>query len=56
MCHPYFKTGTRYLPARILNFSDPTTKAVLDQAHEIGTWVANFDELLGRRLLIGLGG
>jgi len=42
----------RLLPARQLNFNDPTTAAIFKEVHNLGNWVVNYDELLDRRQLI----
>ncbi|MES2885640.1 MAG: FtsK/SpoIIIE domain-containing protein [Pseudomonadota bacterium] len=42
----------RYLPARQLDFHDPTTNAIFAETHNLGNWVVNFDELLDRRQLL----
>lgn len=42
----------RYLPARQLDFHDPTTSKIFQETHNLGNWVVNFDELLDRRQLI----
>jgi S-DNA-T family DNA segregation ATPase FtsK/SpoIIIE len=39
------------IPAREINFRDRDLKEVFKQAHRIGEWVVNFDELVDRRLL-----
>ncbi len=39
------------IPAREVNFSDPEISDVFKNAHRIGEWVVNFDELVDRRLL-----
>ncbi len=43
--------GRRLLPARKLDFSDPLTASVFKEAHNLGNWVVNYDELLDRRQL-----
>ena len=43
---------TRLLPARQLNFNDPTTASIFKEVHNLGTWVVNYDELLDRRQLV----
>ena len=45
----------RYLPARQLDFHDPTTSKIFEETHNLGNWVVNFDELLDRRQLINQG-
>jgi S-DNA-T family DNA segregation ATPase FtsK/SpoIIIE len=45
----------RYLPARQLDFHDPETSKIFDEAHNLGNWVVNFDELLDRRQLVNQG-
>ena len=42
----------RLLPARQLNFSDPTTAQIFKEVHNLGNWVVNYDELLDRRQLV----
>lgn len=42
----------RLLPARQLNFNDPTTKEIFQEIHNLGNWVVNYDELLDRRQLV----
>ena len=42
----------RLLPARQLNFNDPTTAAIFKEVHNLGKWVVNYDELLDRRQLM----
>ncbi len=42
----------RLLPARQLNFNDPTTASIFKEVHNLGTWVINYDELLDRRQLV----
>ena len=39
------------IPAREVNFSDPEISEVFKNAHRIGEWIVNFDELVDRRLL-----
>ena len=39
------------IPAREVNFLDGGVKNVFDEAHKIGEWVVNYDELVDRRLL-----
>lgn len=43
--------GTRLIPARELDFRDPEASRILEETHNLGTWVANYDELLDRRQL-----
>ena len=43
---------TRLLPARQLNFNDPTTASIFKEVHNLGNWVVNYDELLDRRQLV----
>lgn len=45
----------RYLPARQLDFHDPSTSKIFEETHNLGNWVVNFDELLDRRQLINQG-
>jgi S-DNA-T family DNA segregation ATPase FtsK/SpoIIIE len=45
----------RYLPARQLDFHDPTTSKIFEETHHLGNWVVNFDELLDRRQLVNQG-
>jgi S-DNA-T family DNA segregation ATPase FtsK/SpoIIIE len=42
----------RYLPARQLDFNDPETADILDETHNLGNWVVNYDELLDKRQLL----
>jgi S-DNA-T family DNA segregation ATPase FtsK/SpoIIIE len=45
-------SATRLLPARQLDFQDPTTAKIFEETHNLGAWVVNYDELLDRRQLI----
>jgi S-DNA-T family DNA segregation ATPase FtsK/SpoIIIE len=40
-----------YLPSRQISFQNEETRSMFDEAHKIGEWVANYDELLDQRLL-----
>ena len=42
----------RLLPARQLDFNDPTTASIFKEVHNLGNWVVNYDELLDRRQLL----
>jgi S-DNA-T family DNA segregation ATPase FtsK/SpoIIIE len=42
----------RTIPARQLDFNDPTTAQIFKEIHNLGNWVVNYDELLDRRQLI----
>ncbi len=42
----------RLLPARQLDFNDPTTSSIFKETHNLGNWVVNYDELLDRRQLL----
>lgn len=42
----------RLLPARELDFRDPVTARIVEETHNLGSWVANYDELLDRRQLL----
>jgi S-DNA-T family DNA segregation ATPase FtsK/SpoIIIE len=42
----------RLLPARQLDFNDPTTASIFREVHNLGNWVVNYDELLDRRQLL----
>lgn len=42
----------RLLPARQLDFNDPTTSSIFKETHNLGNWVVNYDELLDRRQLV----
>lgn len=42
----------RFLPARQLDFQDPKTAHIFEETHNLGNWVANYDELLDRRQLL----
>ena len=46
------KTNWRLLPARQLDFQDPTTAAIFKETHDLANWVVNYDELLDRRQLL----
>lgn len=48
-------TAKRYLPARQLDFHDPSTSKIFEETHNLGNWVVNFDELLDRRQLVNQG-
>lgn len=43
--------STRLLPARQLDFQDPTTATIFRETHDLANWVVNYDELLDRRQL-----
>ena len=45
-------TSKRLLPARKLDFNDPTTASIFKEIHNLGNWVVNYDELLDRRQLL----
>ncbi|AFC33304.1 cell division protein FtsK/SpoIIIE [Paenibacillus mucilaginosus 3016] len=47
--------GTFFLPARQISFQNEKVKAIFDEAHKLGEWVVNYDELLERRQLRNLG-
>ncbi|MDR7079741.1 S-DNA-T family DNA segregation ATPase FtsK/SpoIIIE [Neobacillus niacini] len=40
-----------FLPSRQISFQNDETRNIFDEAHKIGEWVANYDELLDQRLL-----
>jgi len=40
-----------YLPSRQITFQNNETKNIFEESHKLGEWVANYDELLDRRLL-----
>ncbi len=40
-----------YLPSRQITFQNNDTKNIFEESHKLGEWVANYDELLDRRLL-----
>ncbi len=42
---------THYLPSRQISFQNEDTRSIFDEAHKLGEWVANYDELLDQRLL-----
>ncbi|SEP61936.1 DNA segregation ATPase FtsK/SpoIIIE, S-DNA-T family [Virgibacillus subterraneus] len=42
---------TYYLPSRQISFQNEDTRSIFDEAHKLGEWVANYDELLDQRLL-----
>jgi S-DNA-T family DNA segregation ATPase FtsK/SpoIIIE len=42
----------RLLPARKLDFNDPSTASIFKEIHNLGNWVVNYDELLDRRQLV----
>lgn len=44
-----------FLPARQISFRDEETAAIFSEAHKLGEWVVNYDELLERRQLKSLG-
>lgn len=44
--------ATRLLPARQLDFRDPTTATIFRETHDLANWVVNYDELLDRRQLL----
>lgn len=44
--------STRLLPARQLDFQEPTTAAIFQETHNLANWVVNYDELLDRRQLL----
>ena len=41
-----------FIPARQLDFSDNNTAEIFKEIHNLGNWVANYDELLDRRQLL----
>lgn len=45
-------SSRRWLPARQLDFQEPSMVAILNETHDLGTWVVNYDELLDRRQLL----
>ncbi|MEC0174346.1 FtsK/SpoIIIE domain-containing protein [Paenibacillus favisporus] len=47
--------GIFLLPARQISFQNEKVKAIFDEAHKLGEWVVNYDELLERRQLKNLG-
>lgn len=47
--------GKFFLPARQISFQNEKVKAIFDEAHKLGEWVVNYDELLDRRQLKNLG-
>lgn len=40
-----------YLPSRQISFQNEDTRSIFEEAHKLGEWVANYDELLDQRLL-----
>lgn len=48
-------TALRLLPARQLDFNEPTTGSIFKEVHHLGNWVVNYDELLDRRQLLNQG-
>lgn len=48
-------SGTFFLPARQISFQNDKVKAIFDEAHKLGEWVVNYDQLLERRQLRNLG-
>jgi DNA segregation ATPase FtsK/SpoIIIE, S-DNA-T family len=44
-----------FLPARQVSFHNETIRAIFEEAHRLGEWVVNYDELLERRLLTNFG-
>ncbi|MWC31081.1 FtsK/SpoIIIE domain-containing protein [Paenibacillus sp. MMS18-CY102] len=47
--------GTFFLPARQISFQNDKVKSIFDEAHKLGEWVVNYDQLLERRQLRNLG-
>ncbi|MEK3688815.1 FtsK/SpoIIIE domain-containing protein [Paenibacillus sp. FSL R10-2736] len=47
--------GTFFLPARQISFQNDKVKEIFDEAHKLGEWVVNYDQLLERRQLRNLG-
>ncbi|WP_433938563.1 FtsK/SpoIIIE domain-containing protein [Paenibacillus lautus] len=47
--------GKYFLPARQISFQNEKVKVIFDEAHKLGEWVVNYDELLERRQLKNLG-
>jgi S-DNA-T family DNA segregation ATPase FtsK/SpoIIIE len=53
----FFESGQRcqpaacLLPARVLDFNEEATRIIFTETHNLGNWVANYDELLDRRQL-----
>lgn len=46
-----YEQDNYYLPSRQISFQNEETRSIFDEAHKIGEWVANYDELLDQRLL-----
>jgi DNA segregation ATPase FtsK/SpoIIIE, S-DNA-T family len=51
ICDIEFDQENYYLPSRQISFQNEETRSIFDEAHKIGEWVANYDELLDQRLL-----
>ncbi|MEB3103322.1 FtsK/SpoIIIE domain-containing protein [Ferviditalea candida] len=45
------KEGMVYLPARQITFQNEYVRGIFDEAHSLGEWVVNYDDLLERRQL-----
>ncbi|WP_435923405.1 FtsK/SpoIIIE domain-containing protein [Paenibacillus sp. DYY-L-2] len=43
--------ATLYLPARQITFQNEDVRGIFDEAHTLGEWVVNYDDLLDRRQL-----
>jgi DNA segregation ATPase FtsK/SpoIIIE, S-DNA-T family len=43
--------GKCFVPSRTLDFGNNQTRDIFSEAHRLGNWVANYDELLDRRQL-----
>lgn len=39
------------LPAKQISFQDDETKTIIDEAHKLGEWIVNYDEILSQKLL-----
>lgn len=44
--------SAHHLPARQLDFRDAATARIVEETHNLASWVANYDELLDRRQLL----
>ncbi|PPQ48329.1 DNA translocase FtsK [Paenibacillus peoriae] len=49
------KQDVLYLPARQITFQNEYVRGIFDEAHSLGEWVVNYDDLLERRQLRSLG-
>lgn len=49
------KPDTHFLPARQISFQNELAMKIFEEAHQLGEWVVNYDELLDRKQLKNLG-